>query len=220
MKLKTALRFCKVLIFLFLILFIIGFIRGYFSKRVEVYIAQKARLEASRIIAEAISTSVLPNINLEGLVKTIGDETEIKSIYINTQQINEIMAETTLTIQKELAQIEKNKKLNNLVLPFSVIIGDFLLYKYGPDIYINIYPVSGIVCDVVTTFDNYGINNTLLEINIIVEITLATVVPLQKQEIPIQTKIPILVQVIQGKVPSYYYYNTDSKYLPNPIKID
>jgi sporulation protein YunB len=220
MKFRRAIKYIKITLIIAIFLFLLNFISNYFSRRVDVYVAQKARLEASKIISEAISESVLPHIDMDTLIKMMGEDSKIDSIYINTYQINEIMAKTSLTIQRELDKIENDEKLNNLVVPFSIILGDFLLYEYGPDIYINIYPVGSAFCDVVTTFDNYGINNTLLEINIVVDITLATVIPLQKQLIDVRTKIPIVVQVIQGKVPTYYYSNTDSEYLPNPVKLE
>lgn len=220
MRVKRAFKYIKIILIISFILFLLNFISNYFSRRVDVYVAQKARLEVSKIISETISASVLPYIDLDNLIKMVGEDSEINSIYINTYQINEIMAKASLAIQNELNKIENDEQLNNLVVPFSIILGDFLLYEYGPDIYINIYPVGSALCDVVTTFNDYGINNTLLEISIIVDITLATVIPLQKQIIDVRTRIPIVVQVIQGKVPTYYYSNTNGEYLPNPVTFE
>jgi sporulation protein YunB len=218
MKVKQVLKLLKILLFLFIIIFIINFLSGYFSERVKTYVEQKAKLEAANILSNAISETVLPNIDLENLIKTTTVGTEIDSIYINTYQVNRIMAETTKQIQEELSRIENNEVLNNLELPLNIVISEIFFAGYGPKIDIDIFPVGSTICDVVTTFDNYGINNMLLEISIVAKVRFVTVIPLQRQEIEVETRIPIVVQVIQGKVPIYYYHNTDSEYLPNPVR--
>lgn len=220
MKVKQVLKLLKIILFLFILIFIINFISGYFSVRVKTYVAQKAKLEVANIFASAVSESVLPNIDVENLIKTVSVGGEAESIYINTHQINMILAETTKTLQQELAKIENDEVLNNLVLPFNIIVSEIFYTKYGPNINIDIFPVGSIVCDVVTNFDNYGINNMLLEISIVANIKVQTIIPLQRQEVEVETKIPIVVQVIQGKVPIYYYHNTDSKFIPNPVPLN
>ncbi|NLH54133.1 MAG: hypothetical protein GX482_01290 [Acholeplasmataceae bacterium] len=217
MKVKSFLKFSKIILFLFLLFFMINLISEYFSERVRTYVEQKAELEVANILAAAVSESVLPHIDLDDLIKTVTVGGEAESIYINTYQVNKIMAETTKALQRELARIENDEVLNNLVLPFNIIISEIFYTKYGPSVNIDILPVGSLVCDVVTTFDDYGINNMLLEVSIVANVKVQTVIPLQKQEVEVETRIPIVVQVIQGKVPIYYYHNTDSKFIPHPL---
>lgn len=217
MKTKQILKLIKIIIFFFLVFFIINIISGYFSERVKNYVSQKAQLEVTNIISDAVTESVLPNIDLENLIMTVSVGGEIDSIYINTYQVNKIMANTTKVLHTELSKIENNEILNNLVLPFNIIVSEIFYTKYGPNINIDIFPVGSVTCDVVTNFDNYGINNMLLEISIVTKIKVQTIIPLQRQEVEIETHIPIVVQIIQGRVPIYYYRNTDSEFFPNPL---
>ncbi|HEY8395342.1 MAG TPA: hypothetical protein VIK96_01035, partial [Bacilli bacterium] len=78
MKVKQVLKLLKIILFLFILIFIINFISGYFSVRVKTYVAQKAKLEVANIFASAVSESVLPNIDVENLIKTVsvGGEAE------------------------------------------------------------------------------------------------------------------------------------------------
>ena len=116
MKVKSFLKFSKIILFLFLLFFMINLISGYFSERVRTYVEQKAELEVANILAAAVSESVLPHIDLDDLIKTVTVGGEAESIYINTYQVNKIMAETTKALQRELARIENDEVLNNLVL--------------------------------------------------------------------------------------------------------
>ena len=152
MKVKSFLKFSKIILFLFLLFFMINLISGYFSERVRTYVEQKAELEVANILAAAVSESVLPHIDLDDLIKTVTVGGEAESIYINTYQVNKIMAETTKALQRELARIENDEVLNNLVLPFNIIISEIFYTKYGPSVNIDILPVGSLVCDVVTTF--------------------------------------------------------------------
>jgi len=217
---KTKL-FLKITLFVLISFFIINFISGYFSERVRVYVKQKTILEASSIISKTIKSQVLPNIDMDNLVKTTtNNETEkIESIFINTYQVNKIMADTTDEIQNVINNLN-NEDLNRLKLPFGVIISDTLFNDVGPNVSIVMYPIGSVECDVITKYENYGINNTILTIDIKVSVSFTTMIPLRKDEVTVITNIPIVVQVIQGEVPRYYYYNTDSQFIPHPINLD
>lgn len=216
MKAKQVLKLLKIILFLFLIIFTINFVSGYFSERVRTYVKQKARLEVASILASAVTESVLPNIDLEGLIKTVSVGGDLESVYINTYQVNMIMAETAKALQRELERIENKEVLNDLALPLNIIVSEIFFTRYGPSIDIDIFPVGGLVCDVVTSLDDYGINNMLLEVSIVANVKVQTVIPLQREEVEVEARIPIVVQVIQGKVPIYYYHNTDGKFIPHP----
>ena len=138
MKVKQILKLMKILLFIFIIIFIINFLSGYFSERVKIYVEQKAKLEAASILSNAISETVLPNIDLDNLIKTTTVGTEIESIYINTYQVNRIMAETTKQIQEELSRIENKEVLNNLELPLNIVVSEIFFVGYGPKINIDI----------------------------------------------------------------------------------
>jgi sporulation protein YunB len=221
MKFKRIIAFLKFLIIFIIIFFVITFLQGYFSDRIRLYIRQKAILHISDIVATTIQTEVLPSIDLENLVKTTNNENQqVESIFINTNQVNKIMALTSRSIADKMKQIDQNPDLVNLTMPLGEIISDVLFNDLGPNLSINIRPIGSVECDVITNYDHYGINNTLLTINIQAKVLFATLIPFQKDEVEVVTEIPIVVQIIQGEVPRYYYNNSNSEYIPQPIEVD
>ena len=98
-----------------------------------------------------------------------------------------------------------------------IIISDTLFVNSGPMLKVEMYPVGSFASDIVTNIEEYGINNTLLTISIKIDIMFDTIIPLNKQTINVNCEVPILVQIIQGEVPTYYYQNKDSQYLPMPV---
>lgn len=217
MRVKRVIFFIKLFLFLFIIIFLISFISGYFSSRVKLYIKQKATIFSSQIIASTISADVLPEIDLNNLVKTVYTDNEnIDSLYINTYQINDILAKTTNAIANKLKTLD-DEELNKLILPLGIVLSEVLFYDLGPSIKIKIYPVGAVKCDVKSVIEEYGINNSLFRLEIEVNVSFAVVVPMQKEEVEVTTAIPILVQIIQGEVPRYYFNSPSGKIIPVPI---
>lgn len=215
MRSKKIIFFIKLLTFVLLALLIINFVSGYFSDRVKTYIKQKAITQSSLIIANSINEEVLPSIDLNDLIYTVKSDNEnIDSIYINTYQINNILAKTTNSITNQLNNLD-NYDLNNLELPLGIILSDVLFYDLGPSINIKIFPVGAVQTDVKSVIEEYGINNSIFRLEIEVKVSFAVVIPLQREEIDVTTSIPVVVQIIQGEVPRFYFSSKDGKILPN-----
>jgi len=211
MKSKSLIFFIKLFFFVFLILLLINIVSNYFSERVKNYVKQKAINESSLIIAKTIEEEVLPRIDMDNLVFNVKTENEkIDSIYINTYQVNQIIAITTSKIAEKLKNL-KNEELTNLTLPFGIIISDVLFYDLGPEINIKMYPIGAVMCDVKSVIEEYGINNSIFRLEIAVSVSFNVIIPLQREEITVNTAIPVIVQIIQGEVPRFYFYSKDGK---------
>lgn len=202
---KKVKFFLFLFILLGLFLFIIQFLNGYFGKRVDLYIHNKTTLYASSYIEEALRKEVTQQIDVEHLyqMKT-NDEQVVTAIYINTREINQILSRVHQSIQTSLTSLEEE----TLKLPLGIVFSETLFSHLGPNIHIKIVPVGSYTCDVLTHMDPYGINNSLFQISIQIEIHMDTILPLKKGNTTVQCNIPLVVQVLQGTVPRYYY-NTD-----------
>ena len=126
------------------------------------------------------------------------------------------MAKVNNTIKNNIYD-EEHDELQELEIPLGIIISDTLFVNSGPMLKVEMYPVGSFSSDIVTNIEEYGINNTLLTISIKIDIMFDTIIPLNKQTINVNCEVPILVQIIQGEVPTYYYQNKDSQYLPMPV---
>lgn len=217
MKLRKFRILFKTAVFVGLFVFIVSFVSGYFSERVKMYVAQKAQLVASDLMSETIKTDVLPYINLDNLIKFVtDDENNVKSIFVNTYQVNQIAAQVSGRLAALLRSFE-GSELKSLELPLGIILSDTLFGSRGPAIAIRIFPVGSVVVDVVSTCENHGINNTLLTVAVTARVVFTAIIPLQKNEVEVDVWIPLVVHIVQGEVPRYYYANKDSEFIPHPI---
>lgn len=201
----------KIIIYVFLFLFvlivfsIINLLNTYFSERVEYYIENKGTVYTQEFISQAIMENVIEEIQISTLYLINEDNNkQVKSVIINTSQINKILSLVNKTLNDKITKMSEEK----LIIPFSSIFGETLFSKLGPNLSLRIIPIGKFQCDVVSEVSSYGINNSLFEIYISIKINIDSIVPLNKINSNVSCKVPIVMQVIQGEVPRYYY-NTD-----------
>jgi sporulation protein YunB len=194
--------YLTILTIFLVIFFVINFITGYFSKRVSVYVNNKATIYSTKVLEEAIRLEVVDKLDLDSLVYLNKNSQEVvTSVYINTSQVNKIMSGVSKSLVKNLEKIEQQ----SLILPLGIIISETLFYNWGPNINIRIIPVGSVVTDVVSKVSEYGINSSLLEISISVKIKIDTIVPFKKGTTEVNFNVPLVMQVLNSDVPRYYF---------------
>ena len=55
-----------------------------------------------------------------------------------------------------------------------------------------------------TNVTDYGINNALIEVNVVLDLSIQVILPFVTDKIDIETSIPVSLKLIQGSVPNYY----------------
>lgn len=201
----------KIIIYVFLFFIVIvsfiviNFLNNYFSERSQMIIENKGIVYTQKFIQEAILKDVVEEINISSLYYMKEDTNQnVDSILINTAQINKILG----LVNKSLDNSINNIPYENIKIPLYSIMGDTLFNSFGPNINLKIYPIGNFKCDVISEVLPYGINNSLFKIYIKVDMKIQSIVPLMKSESNVESQIPIVLQIIQGEVPRYYY-NTD-----------
>lgn len=187
-------------------LFLINFMTGYFSDRVSVYINNKATVFTTQLFQKALQEEVVSKIDVEQLVYLHKDNEEvIKSVYINTKQVNSILSGVNASLVNNMQKLTSEK----LTLPLGIIISETLFYDLGPDLTIHIIPVGKVETDIISKVSPYGINSSLLEVAISVKVQIDTLIPLKKGTAAVAFNIPLVLQIINSDVPRYYYNTND-----------
>jgi len=235
----------KVIIIVAIVLFIsIFMVLKLINKKVNPVLLDYAELEsrklASIIINNAIAKNVTENINIDELFLITRDSNgEIKTIDFNPITVNKILTQTTNSVQVNLKYIEQGKvelldiatdslidydidKLKQGIIyeiPSGVIFGNSFLANIGPKIPVKFNLVGDIVSYINTKVTNYGINNAVIEVNIVLELSEQVILPFVTDKIKIETSVPVALKLIQGTVPNYYFngMNENSPTLSIPI---
>lgn len=233
-KLKGKKRFKISKLKLFLIILILLILAIFWSlKRINMkvnpilldFAELESRKIASIIINNAVNKNITQNINIDELfLITKNENNEIKSIDFNPLIVNKILTETTKDVQINLKYIEQGKiesinlskdslmeydidKLKEGIIyeiPTGAVFQNSFLANIGPKIPVKFSLVGDIVGYINTKVTDYGINNALIEVNIVLELSEQVILPFVTNKIKIETSIPIAMKLIQGNVPEYY----------------
>lgn len=193
------------LIVIFLIL-IVSFISGYFSDRVRVYMKNKSTNYISELITATLNEEVVNTIDSTNMIRiNYTNENVINSISVNTKDVNTILRKTNEILLSSIKEIDDI----SLSLPISIIFSDTLFNGMGPDMNFSILVTSSFNTDIVSNIEEFGINNSLFKLSIKISFTVDTIMPLNRDLNEIILYIPLVVEVITGEVPRYYYNTND-----------
>ena len=207
------------IIILLLLFTIFIYIYSILSKNLNHYYLNYSENEASRIITNSISKAVndqvlkeIKNNDLYTIVKNKNEEIEM--IDYNSYIVNIFLRDVTNNIIKELAKEENNTNEASFYIPMGSIFQNPVLNNRGPKIPVRMELVGSVITGIDSKVKNYGINNSLIEIYVHIEVKERVILPVTAKDITIVNDIPISYRIIKGNIPSYYSGNGFSYITP------
>ena len=194
------------LFFIFLIpILLLTMIDNYFSKKSDLYIEKEVTTIISDILAEKKKKNNVLNDTDNILNYKYNTDGKISSIYIDSTKTSKIISSMNLTLSKLLRDGTIEESVKDINMPLGMLVSRALFTTLGPDIKIEVLPVSSYQTDIYTNLVDYGINNSLFELYLKVNIKVETIIPLKTSQIDYNTNLLLSSIVIQGEVPYYYY---------------
>lgn len=226
-RLKKRIKFKNSILIIILLIISIFLAFKFINLKINPVLLDYANMEARKLASIIINDAINKNfkdINIDELFIITKEENEIKAIDFNPIIVNQVLTNTTTLIQTNLKYLEQGKiELLNLntdalidyntdklrqgiiyEIPSGVIFGNSFLANIGPKIPVRFSLIGDIVSYVNTEVKDYGINNALIEVNIVLELSEQLILPFVTDKITIDTTIPVALKLIQGTVPNYY----------------
>ncbi len=226
-RLKKRIKFKNSILIIILLIISIFLALRFINLKINPVLLDYANMEARKLASIIINDAINKNfkdINIDELFIITKEENEIKAIDFNPIIVNQVLTNTTTLIQTNLKYLEQGKiELLNLntdalidyntdklrqgiiyEIPSGVIFGNSFLANIGPKIPVRFSLIGDIVSYVNTEVKDYGINNALIEVNIVLELSEQLILPFVTDKITIDTTIPVALKLIQGTVPNYY----------------
>ncbi len=126
---------------------------------------------------------------------------KVTSISTNSVLINNFANELDIKIGD---MIEKNDVLENRVY-LSSLIGFDIFAGFGPKVPIRFEPISVTHADIIHTFEETAINQTLHTIFLSISIDIEILLPFAYSNITVESEMPIAQTLIVGSVPDAYF---------------
>ncbi len=177
--------------------------------------AHNKSIQISTILTNKALYEILYNYKYDTFMKTITIKDNMLDISLDNAKVNELLYVVNDNILNNIKMLESGqysnidiKYLQNSDLIFNVPIGVI----YDIPILVGIGPKIPFKLDIITNSDNsvytnirdYGINNSIIEVILKINLNIQIILPFTSKEVQISKEIPIDTKIIQGKVPTYY----------------
>ena len=188
------------------------------SKKIAPTLFKMAELEINKISTLVVNDAISETLEKENKINeiietTLSNDGIIQTVDFNSVIVNKILSKVTINISEKLKSIEKGnvkyelgstKKGVIMKIPMGSAFKNVFFSNLGPKIPVRLHYFGDINSNVKTKLTPYGINNALIEVIISIGIKAKVIFPLISRDININCDIPLIIKMIQGKVPSYY----------------
>ncbi len=208
-----------ILIVVLLVLLIVSLIFKYINTKIvpplEVYAENEVKKISSLIISDAVESISFSEEETMSFFNTLTNKSdEVISVDFNTAKINKSLVKLNKAVYKDLKLFENGiYKLEDTEIetedliykiPLGYITGNYTLSNIGPKVPLKAKVIGSVVSNIKTEVSSYGINNSLLKVYIDVTVNMRFMLPLISKDVLVNNSIPLVVKIIQGKIPNVY----------------
>lgn len=228
MKLKRKKKHIKINIIIIIILVLnisIFYVLNFFSEKAIPIFLEYSEIEVKRIATLIINNSIMNNIGTDVelndlfILKT-DKQGNIISMDVNSSEVNKILLKSGNILEQNFKYLEKGEidklKMQNLninskrkgviyELPSGIVFNNVFLNNLLPKIPVRLNFVGSVFSKITTETESFGINNAIFKVNIHVSSNVKIILPFTSKNIELVATIPILIKIIEGDVPSYYF---------------
>lgn len=169
----------------------------------------------NNIVKEVLADVQYDTKSLYNVEKNGNDE--IINITFDTWKLNELLYSSLNTIDESLLAAQDGKAdpttkdvfYEDGVLyqvPLGYLTHLFFLYDKGPNINVHMKMLNDVTGEIKTSIEEYGINSVMVNISLVVRVNAQVITVLSTNEIQNECEIPLVLQIVNGKVPSYSPY--------------
>ena len=177
-------------------------------RRITPLVKEMAKAEAENAVTLAISRVVAEKLragelDYDRLIRLEKDESgAVTAAYANMGEISLIRSEIVRAVVAEVLDRDRVE----LRLPLGNLLGISLLSGSGPGLRLRILAVESIQADLSSRFTAAGINQTLHQIRVELQVSVRVLVPGGFTSGTVSACLPVAETLIVGRVPDSYTY--------------
>lgn len=178
------------------------------SKTILMEYAKNKSIEISTLIINESMKETIVSENINDILKiTKNQNNEIIEVSFDNVVTNKILQNLNASLLKNTLKLEENNGSYKSIIynvPFNVLSEKTVLIGIGPKIPFKLEIISSSNNNITTNVKEYGINNSLIELLLEIELNVQIILPFVSERTVIKKNIPIGTKIIQGKIPEYY----------------
>lgn len=206
-----------------LVLLAAFFLIVFIDKRVNAILDQYINIEVERLTSNIVSRAVSEVMADEDYNSFLDVGIKDGHVSYNTQNINKLTDSISLIVHNKLIDLETGdvddlfvidrfrdgrfKKMKSGILcdiSLGSIRNSSLFANVGPTIPVKLTFIGQVMAEIDVKIKEYGINNVIVEMDVIVKVREQASMPLTSKKKDIVVKEPISIEIIKGEIPDYY----------------
>ena len=128
------------------------------------------------------------------------DDGTISAAQSNLAGVNKLKALLIQKIQEDIL----NTSVTEITIPLGTLLADDIFAGLGPYIHIPLMPYGISTIDFESEFEDSGINQTRLTINLNIKTNIELLIPTAHTSSVVSTTVPVIQTIIVGDVPGSY----------------
>ena len=203
--LKNYLKKSKLTIALAILVGLLGkFSMGYFSTAVNAYTEVLIKSYSKEIIDKGVSTGIINLLDGKSLLNEVYDETgKVSYAYLDVQILNYLRSNIAEYIVMCINEINDGDEFKSIELPLGYFFGRNYFLSNGIKVPIELEVIGYQDVFIEKTIETVGLNTAILEINLVVELNIRSVIPFQTDVINSKTSIPLALEILNNDIPYY-----------------
>ena len=189
----------KIIFSCFIIILMVSlFFHGYFSESVTKIIVTKAKITSQEYIGTIIQEEIV-NEDFDLLYDSVSSDGVVISSF-DVNKANQILSDVMHKLKDISKDFNKDGSFD-VEVPVSYL---FIPSSYiFPNIKVNVETSNLLYYDVKlkSNVEEYGINSSLVSLNLIIDISYQVMVPLMFEIVDNTIEVPLALEVINGKIP-------------------
>ena len=186
----------KVIIVFFIIILLLIFLIYVSISFYITRIASYAFVKAKEVTQEKLTLAINEMLKENDTNNFLKDNKELDVSKLNKLRLN------VMNILDE----NSTDTYQTVSIPYGIIISEVLFSGSNLTIDAKIRRTSSYIVDMVTTVTEYGINNSVLQIDLKVSFEILVLIPYENETVKIDMNIPAVILVLEGKVPNGIIY--------------
>ena len=187
---------------------IIGFVgkfsMGYFSTAVNAYTEALIKSYSKEIIDKGVSTGIISLLDGKSILNEKYDESgKVSYAYLDVQILNYLRSNISEYIVNCINEINDGDEFKSIELPLGYFFGRNYFLSNGIKVPIKLEVIGYQDVFIEKKLETIGLNTTVLEINLVVELNIRSVIPFQTDIINSKTSIPLALEILNNDIPYY-----------------
>jgi sporulation protein YunB len=177
---------------------------GYFSDAVNAYTESLIKSYSKEVIDKGVSSGIINLLDGKSLLNEIYDENgKVSYAYLDVQILNYLRNNIAEYILECINEINDGDDFKSIELPLGYFFGRNYFLSNGIKVPIELEVIGHQDVFIEKNVETVGLNTTILEINLVVELSIRSVIPFQTDVIESITSIPLGLEILNNDIPYY-----------------